>query len=66
LGRIVGGKEARPGTYPFFVWIDKEGSQHCGGSLILSDVVLTAGNEATFCIDFCCDTTIFSAYQRNC
>ena len=54
-GRIVGGEQVRPGTYPFFVRIDKEGSQHCGGSLISSDVVLTAGNEATYCIDYYLD-----------
>jgi Trypsin len=52
LERIVGGEQTRPGAYPFFVRIDNEGSQHCGGSLISSDVVLTAGNDITYCVDY--------------
>ena len=43
--RIIGGQQAPLGAYPFFAtvyWNDISGVK-CGGSLIHSDVVLTAG-----------------------
>ncbi|KAK2616403.1 hypothetical protein QQS21_000644 [Conoideocrella luteorostrata] len=46
--RIVGGKESRPGNFPFIVSLQVKFSgkfQHtCGGALISSDTVVTAGH----------------------
>ena len=39
---IVGGTAVISGTYPAFVWTGAGGSMQCGGTLIYSDVVLTA------------------------
>lgn len=45
LGRIVGGADAKPGAYPFFVRLESiETSAICGASLVARDVVLTAGH----------------------
>ena len=43
--RIIGGKDAIPGSYPFFVSILAGASSHsCGGTLVAPDVVLTAAH----------------------
>jgi secreted trypsin-like serine protease len=46
--RIVGGNQANRDVYPFFTTVYNSGrpSYICGGSLIHSDVVLTAGTSA--------------------
>ncbi|XP_034413555.1 LOW QUALITY PROTEIN: serine protease 27-like [Cyclopterus lumpus] len=48
--RIVGGQNASPGSWPWFVSLNKAGGPFCGGSLINDQWVLTAahcvpGNE---------------------
>ncbi|XP_074061048.1 serine protease 57-like [Macrotis lagotis] len=43
-GRIVGGQEAKPHSYPFAVSIQHEGEHFCGGSLIRPQWVLTAAH----------------------
>lgn len=43
--RVVGGEVAQDGEFTFIVNIyDKEGLQYCGGSLLDSKTVLTAGH----------------------
>lgn len=42
--RIVGGVAAGENTYQFFTRVDTSGYPYCGGSLVASDVVLTAGH----------------------
>lgn len=42
VARIVGGRPARVGDFPSFVWT--AGSQLCGGSIIWPDLVLTAAH----------------------
>lgn len=45
--RIVGGEDAERGRYPFYTFVLTEvadGSIPCGGSLIYSDIVLTAAS----------------------
>ncbi|XP_051825653.1 serine protease 57-like [Antechinus flavipes] len=43
-GRIVGGQEAKPHSYPFMVSIQYHGEHLCGGSLIRPQWVLTAAH----------------------
>jgi secreted trypsin-like serine protease len=44
-GRVVGGTDARLGSYPFFVLLEGAITGYlCGGSLVAPDVVLTAGH----------------------
>ena len=42
--RIIGGQEAAPGRFPYAVSIADNIGSFCGGSLISSDVVLTAAH----------------------
>ena len=44
LGRIIGGTTAKEGSFPFFVRIDNNVQNICGGSLIAPDIVLTAAH----------------------
>ncbi|KAL3940256.1 MAG: hypothetical protein SGBAC_005172 [Bacillariaceae sp.] len=53
-GLIVGGKEASPGDFPYYVHLMK-----CGGSLISPRVVLTAGH----CGDFMGDTAYVGCHD---
>ncbi|MCW3038189.1 MAG: serine protease, partial [Solirubrobacterales bacterium] len=41
---VVGGKDAAPGAYPAVAFVDIAGLGACTGTLIASDVVLTAGH----------------------
>ncbi|KXN64699.1 trypsin-like serine protease [Conidiobolus coronatus NRRL 28638] len=43
-GRIINGREARPGAYPFVVSLQRNGGHICGGSLLDSTTVLTAAH----------------------
>ena len=44
-GKIVGGTQSEFGAYPFFVRLDDQfGNSRCAGSLVASDVVLTAAH----------------------
>jgi secreted trypsin-like serine protease len=43
-GRIINGREARPGAYPFVVSLQRNGGHFCGGSLLDSTTVLTAAH----------------------
>lgn len=42
--RIIGGKEAASGTFPYAVSLADDIGSFCGGSLISSDAVLTAAH----------------------
>lgn len=42
--RIVGGVAAAPNQYQFFTRIDSNDNPYCGGSLVSSDVIMTAGH----------------------
>lgn len=41
---IVGGEEAKAGDFPFIVSLQQSGSHFCGGSLLDSTHVVTAGH----------------------
>jgi secreted trypsin-like serine protease len=45
--RIIGGSDVAPNTYPFFAFVfveTEDGSVPCGGSLIHTDIILTAAS----------------------
>jgi len=44
LARIIGGTPVQAGVYPFFVRLDRNGQNVCGGTLIAPDLVLTAAH----------------------
>lgn len=44
LGRIIGGTTAKEGFFPYFVRIDDNAQNICGGSFIAPDIVLTAAH----------------------
>ena len=43
---VLNGNEVSPGQYPWMAWIHVRGSEatHCGGSLISSNMLLTAAH----------------------
>ena len=43
---IVGGQDADPDRYPYYVRLDYEGEAACGGTLVRRDMVLTAAHCA--------------------
>ena len=43
-GRVYGGTETIPGEFPWNVLIEFDGRRFCGGSIIGSDLVLSAGH----------------------
>lgn len=43
---IVGGKEARPHSFPWIVSLQEGGRHFCGGSLLSADIVITAAHCA--------------------
>ncbi|KAF5903773.1 mast cell tryptase-like, partial [Clarias magur] len=42
--KIVGGKDATPGSWPWQVSFQTQGSHFCGGSLINQDWILSAAH----------------------
>uniref|UniRef100_A0A8C8VLQ7 Peptidase S1 domain-containing protein n=1 Tax=Pelusios castaneus TaxID=367368 RepID=A0A8C8VLQ7_9SAUR len=43
-GRILNGQNAKDGTWPWQVSVQKNGSHYCGGSLIAASWVVTAAH----------------------
>lgn len=43
-GRIVGGHEARPGSWPWMAMLVENGKQVCGGSIMNENYILTASH----------------------
>jgi trypsin len=58
--RVIGGFNAAPGQFPFYVQADSLGFG-CGGSLIWYDIVLTAAH----CLPAYQSTVLVGAYQSN-
>lgn len=44
MGKIVGGEDAGHGEFPWLVSITRRGGHFCGGSVVTSKHVLTAGH----------------------
>ncbi|CAG2102654.1 unnamed protein product [Medioppia subpectinata] len=49
--RIVNGKDAKPGAYPWIVSILRNGDPWCGGSIINNKWILTAAHCTTYKVD---------------
>lgn len=48
IPRIIGGKEAKQGKYPFMASLTYQKNHVCGGTLIADDIVLSAAHCADF------------------